>query len=291
MLKGSSARLNCLTFSPDGKRLAVGGEHVVRVWDLDTRRLLEVSCGPSRSVYFSADGADLFVQGWKGLHPYCLGDGSYAPDRLPARRRNRNVGCVSADGHAFLHYELDEGYRSDMALYRLADAKLLWEKRFKEGYSTIYNIMAFSRDGRVVAYTNPNGRVYLQDARDGTVLRRIEGPGAWVKAIALSPDAGLVAWCSASHLFLWRIDPLGEIRRHSLGRTHFQSVEFHPSGEFLATANGDGKVDYWDARTGEHRQAFDWGVGKLNGVAFDPTGDRAACCAQSGNVVIWDVDR
>ena len=78
--------------------------------------------------------------------------------------------------------------------------------------------------------------------------------------------------------------------QHRLGRTHFLSVAFHPSGDFFATANGDGKVDYWDGHTGEHRQAFDWQVGMLNDVVFDPTGDRAACCSQSGAVVVWDVD-
>ena len=65
---------------------------------------------------------------------------------------------------------------------------------------------------------------------------------------------------------------------------------FHPSGNFLASANGDGKIDYWSL-SGEPLQSFDWGVGKVNDVTFDPTGDRAACCAQSGDVVVWDVDR
>ena len=43
--------------------------------------------------------------------------------------------------------------------------------------------------------------------------------------------------------------------------------------------------------TGERRESFDWGVGKLNDVTFDSTGDRAACCAETGEIVVWDVDR
>jgi WD40 repeat protein len=68
-------------------------------------------------------------------------------------------------------------------------------------------------------------------------------------------------------------------------------VAFHPSGAFFATANGDGKVDSWDSHTGERRESFDWGFGKLNDVTFDATGDRAACCSEAGEVVVWDVDR
>jgi hypothetical protein len=50
-------------------------------------------------------------------------------------------------------------------------------------------------------------------------------------------------------------------------------------------------VDFWDAATGQRRESFDWGVGKLNDIAFDPAGDRAAVCSNSGQVVVWDVDR
>ena len=39
------------------------------------------------------------------------------------------------------------------------------------------------------------------------------------------------------------------------------------------------------------RESFDWEVGKLNAVTFDANGDRAACCSQTGDVVVWDVDR
>jgi WD40 repeat protein len=287
-LKDGSARLTCLAFSPDSKRLAAGGEHVVRVWDLEARRLLrKISSGHCRAVYYSPDGTELFVQGWGALEAYRPDDGSFVRDRLPKRRPDRHVGCVSADGHAFLHYTAT----NSLARYRLADARLLWEKRFDEGYFSEFDVMACSRDGRLVACSNPHGRLYLHDAGTGRRWREVKGPGVWVKAVALSPDAGLVAWCATSHLYLWRLDPPAEVRHHSVGRTHFLAVAFHPSGEFFATANGDGKIDYWDAHTGAHQQAFDWGVGKINGVAFDANGDRAACCGEAGKVVVWDVDR
>jgi WD40 repeat protein len=58
-----------------------------------------------------------------------------------------------------------------------------------------------------------------------------------------------------------------------------------------ADGQGDGTVDTWDTRTGERRDSYDWKVGKLNGIAFDTTGDRAAACSATGKIVIWDVDR
>jgi WD40 repeat protein len=76
-----------------------------------------------------------------------------------------------------------------------------------------------------------------------------------------------------------------------IGRTHFLGAAWHPSGDFFATANGDGTVDFWDTRTGARRESFDWEAGKLHDVTFDANGDRAACCSLTGKVVVWDVDR
>src|SRR4029079_17652529 len=112
-----------------------------------------------------------------------------------------------------------------------------------------------------------------------------------VKSVALSPDGRFVAWSASAHLYLWRLDPLEAVAHHSVGGTHFLAVAYHPSGDFFATVNGDGKVDYWDGRTGERRESFDWQVGKLHDVVFDATGDRAACCSKTGEIVVWDVDR
>jgi WD40 repeat protein len=129
------------------------------------------------------------------------------------------------------------------------------------------------------------------DPRSGEELGEVVRAPAHVTAVALSPDGRSLACCAARHLLLWRLDPGEEVARHALGRTHFLAVACHPSGRFFATANGDGTIDFWDAQTGQHQQAYDWKIGKLHAVAFSADGDRAACCGEAGQVVLWDVDR
>jgi len=152
--------------------------------------------------------------------------------------------------------------------------------------------MSYSADGHRVACGDGTGWVTVHETDGGKLLYGVrDGPTQCLKSVALSPTGDLVVWSVDWRLYQRRLPPRGDLVRHSLGRAHVMAVAFHPSGDFFATANGDGKVDYWDARTGEHREAFDWGLGKLNALAFDATGDRAACCAQTGEIVVWDVDR
>jgi WD40 repeat protein len=150
--------------------------------------------------------------------------------------------------------------------------------------------LGFSSDGRTLVSGCEGGLVQLRDAGTGNVRQELSSGGSAVKAVALSPDGRTVAWAAGRHLWFWQIDPPLELAHHHLGPSQFLSVNFHSSGRFFATANGDGKIDFWDAQTGRHRKAFDWKIGKLHDVVFDATGDRAACCSKTGQIVVWDVD-
>jgi WD40 repeat protein len=288
ILKDDSARLTCVAFSPDGRRLAAGGEGFVRVWDLDARTLeRKDASGPTRAVYFPADGANLLAQRRDDFVTVFRHGGALAHRPADGPQRYQR-GCVSPDGRrACLWCWVREG-ECRLDEYRLPDFSLTWGRTFERG--GVFSAMAYSGDGRVVAGGTLGESILTHDARNGDAARGLHGPVVEVKAVALSPDGGLVAWVGASHLHLWRLDPPEQVLHHNVGRTHFLSVAFHPSGGFFATANGDGKIDYW-AADGRPLRSFDWGVGKLNGVAFDPIGDRAACCSQTGEVVVWDVDR
>jgi WD40 repeat protein len=137
---------------------------------------------------------------------------------------------------------------------------------------------------------HPNGQIVFHDTATGDVKEELAAEDQPIKAVAFSPDGATIAWAARSHLRIWQLDPARELAHHHLGRTHYLSVAFHPSGRFLATVNGDGKADFWDAHTGAHRKGYDWKVGKLHDVVFDPTGDRAACCSKTGEIILWDVD-
>jgi WD40 repeat protein len=290
LLKDNKITLNCLAFSPDGKWLAAGGYRgVVQLWDTSTGTLTAKLTGCRTSVggvFFLSGGAELLVlenriYGWQ-LQPL-----DKAGRRWDKIGYYLSASAVAPDGHCLCAYR--QSYPSgEVSCCLLPACDQAWRHTLPDDFKVA--AMAFSWDSRTLVLGAYSGWVELRDAADGLVRQKLFCGDCEVKAIALSPDGRAVACAAGMNWRLWRLDPLTEIAHHRLGRTFFLSVAFHPSGRFLATANGDGKVDFWDAHTGQHQKAYDWQIGKLHDVVFDPAGDRAACCSKNGDIVIWDVD-
>jgi WD40 repeat protein len=281
--------VNTVAFSPDGTLLAAGCYRGhVQLWEAATGTLRGRLPGCRFSVpavFFSPDGQAL----------YGVEQGLLAWQVQPPAQKPRTV----VAGHGMVAAALsNDGQRlcvcgflpnqPTLVVYRCPEVRMLWSVVFpdRNGPATL----ALTRDGRTVATGSHKGSVVVRDAETGAVRQELPPAAVGVKALAFSPDGAALACAAKGHLYLWQLDPLREIAHHTTGRTHFLGVAFHPSGEFFATANGDGKVDYWDAATGKHRESFDWKVGKLHDVTFAPDGQRAACCAKSGHIILWDVD-
>jgi WD40 repeat protein len=294
VFQARKASLTCLAFSSDSRTLAASGYGgCVQLWDLDShqlRRTLVTGWWKHERLFFSSDGRELFVLSCYDIHRFNLSEGERVSKDPQQQTQGALAAAVSPDGRSMcLGVFGVPGRRPALAQFTLPDFDPVW--RQSEVGPEQVSALAYSGDSRLLASGFSQGRVTVCDTRTGATWWEPTGNETTVRSIALSPDGKFVAWSAATQLHLWRLDPLEQILRHSLGRTFFLSVAFHPSGDFFATANGDGKIDYWDGRTGEHRQAFDWQVGKLSDVIFDPTGDCAACCSDTGAIVIWDVDR
>ncbi len=148
--------------------------------------------------------------------------------------------------------------------------------------------VAYSPDGKLIASSGSDGRVFVQDAVTGRAVHVLAHPGHTSTAVAFSPDGKLVATASDDGTIgLWNAttgQPTATLRGPSTG---VFGVAFNPDGRTLASADGDGTVAVWDLRAERALRVLRLGAGRVDAVAFNPGGTVLAAGGQDQRVALW----
>jgi WD40 repeat protein/serine/threonine protein kinase len=143
--------------------------------------------------------------------------------------------------------------------------------------------LAFSPDGRRIAWASGAASIRLWDSANGRALRPVRSQGGPVSCVAFSSDGRRMAAGGLGTITLFDAEtrePLRIIRGHKGVVT---AVAFSPDGRRIASAMSAGieervppETKVWDAETGRELGVFHdarWGTVKL---AFSPDGRRIA---------------
>jgi WD40 repeat protein len=236
-----------LVFSPDGRVLAIGGSgRVVRLVDTSTAsdlgELQPDGEDSAAHVAISPDGR------------YLAAGGSSGTVTIWDRRDQRRLGALAGPAPITT---LD--FAPDGSTLAAGDARgrvwlwtiPVWTRRILlAAYEPRYGVtaLAFSPDGTSLASSSPlEGCVRLWDPSDGRSLGTIPRSTGTVRALAFSPDGGLLAIAQADgSAVLWGLAEgrvLARVRANGCG---LQSVAFSADGRSLATGGADGCVRLWD---------------------------------------------
>jgi WD40 repeat protein len=160
--------------------------------------------------------------------------------------------------------------------------------RVHRGHEGPVETLAFSADGRWVlsrANEQVNARLWPVGAGEPRALTGLSE----VSAVALSPDAALVAFGQRDgSVSLWTA--AGE-RVRALGshRGAVQQVAFSTDGRFLASAGDDGLVLAWTVGTGERRQVARH-VSRVEALQLSPDGRQVLSGSVDGEIRLSTVD-
>jgi uncharacterized protein with WD repeat len=153
--------------------------------------------------------------------------------------------------------------------------------------------VAFSDDGRALAWGSEDGTIQVRDVARSQKLHQLKDRTGAVHSVAFSPDGRHLASTSANTVILWDMTT-GRDARQFKGHTGMvQSVAFSPDGRLLASAGGDETVRLWDVVSGKavevqrlegHREAV-WCL------AFSPDGRTLASGSHDKTVRLWNVER
>jgi eukaryotic-like serine/threonine-protein kinase len=266
----------CLSFRPDGKRLATGGQDdTVQVWDVEgaaggrqPTRLQQFAghTGRISTVAFRPDGqqvasASTGSQDGRKAGEVFLWDPETGvrTGQLPELKASALSLAWRPDGQRLATLTAD----GTVQVWEPAAGKEVRSLRPAPAFGSSYlalGVVAFSPDGKRLAAASSNAldihqraEVVVWDADTGEVLTRMAGHSAPVSGLSFTPDGQRLA--SAS----WDINrgAVGEVKLWDVAtgteiltlRGHV-AVDFSPDGRFLAAVGGDvlgaSVIKVWD---------------------------------------------
>jgi WD40 repeat protein len=256
-----------LAYSPDGRTLAVSGDHIVRLIDVRTREQLAetASGGDALRLAFTHDGSHLVV-----LSPPGLAEGLGESDAQITIRDAATLEPIgrSIEPEAFVGAYVGFYYAPPQFALTADDRFLItasedgelawWDLRSRKKVRTekietgLHYALALSPDGLTAAVGFEDG-VQFVDLRSGTVRTAsgdLEGNPNWV---LFSPDGKAVVSTNRDKTVTrWDVGSatlLETLRGHS---NFVQQPVFSPDGKTLYTVSHDGTAIAWDL-TGDRR--------------------------------------
>ena len=261
--------INCVCFSPDGRRLATTStDQRVTVWDAATglkQLSIHAHADQITRVCFSPDGKRLATACKDGtVRVWHAATGR----RLFHRKANLNGTygvCFSPDGKWLATVG------DDTRPVPGGPASWRWS------------------DGDRYAAAGPAGIVKIWDAGSGQFLHTLKGGYSTLGSVCFSADGKRVA---ASDLWtggIWIWDAATGAKQLLLDTsTRNLGISLSPDGNYLASGGADKKVTVWNVRTGRAIVTLRGHTDEVTSVCFSPDGKRLVSASKDRTVQVWD---
>ncbi|MBI3822826.1 MAG: hypothetical protein HY289_09125 [Planctomycetes bacterium] len=217
------ALINAMAFTPDSKKVVIGGNHELTVWDAATGKL-------QRRIFTRAERA---------MGMQFLPDGKL----VVAGARHGQEGDVRI-------YNINAGTPKDFGGFPAVDGvndKTVLVKELLQVDDTMWG-MAISNDGKKIAAGGCDRIVRVIDIATGNIEHAVENHADWILGVAFTPDGkGLVTASRDKTAKVWDLAN----KESLLTFPDHQNIVWHVAttsdGKFGFSAGEDGQIRQWQA--------------------------------------------
>lgn len=289
-LKGHTAVVWAVAFSPDGKLLAsAGADGAIILWDTKTWEHKEPLRGHKGDVYslsFSPDGQTLVSAGKdKTVKLWTTRTGQLAPVQLPDEHKDevRRV-AFSPDGKLLASAGKDK-------TLRVWDVSNGWLSRPLVGHTDEVLALAFAPEGSTLASTGYDGRLLLWDVHGGAKPEEWRKYARALYSVTFSPDGkyllcagedgSIKRWRRQSQSEKW--EEVAPLERHT---NWVLSLAVSPDSKLLVSIGKDDKILLWDLQSGASKPLNERVTG-TRAIAFSPDGQTLVSGGEDTIVRVW----
>jgi WD40 repeat protein/tRNA A-37 threonylcarbamoyl transferase component Bud32 len=196
----------------------------------------------------------------------------------------RVVDCLFSPDGAALAAQYETAGRAEHHVWDLAQRKVRWKCPAVAGNAG----KAFSRNGRLLAVTQPGGKIGVYEVANGELVHSLDAERL-PDRLSFHPGARKLALVHYRHpdVHIYDLDAKKVVRVLSGPGGVFMAA-WHAQGNLLAAACGDFHIRLWNAETGGEQAVLRGHVAEVTGVIFNGRGDLLVSRSWDGTARLWD---
>ncbi|MDF2532516.1 MAG: hypothetical protein K0Q65_2097 [Clostridia bacterium] len=326
VFKGHSAKIQSVSFSPDGRKVVSSDGDEVIIWDVQSERqlgLLPVKDETVSYVCFSPDGKRILTDSYKKM--VRIWDAESRKEISAFNSNNRFVYAAgfSPDGRMIyirsddlvevwdtiteeLKLKLEEDVHilttrfspdskqfiagmenGKVKVLEIATKKVLVDKIIRGG---THNFFEFTNDGKYIITTGSNDNTAkVLNVNDGHELFTLEGHGGTITNAQFSPDGSSVLTVALDKTVrIWDLKKNKSL--HSLYGSTRRILQacFSPDGSRVVTSYVDGTASIWDVKSGKLIVSLIGHQDQVTDASFSADGRKVVTASYDKTVRIWD---